>query len=100
MTGFGISLLTGSGNYSVALVIRDESFWEKYRHEMRTNWEASEKLSPVLSTRDPGLGQKLKDRDWADYAFHSIIEGLMFLKERAPERVKLPDISREPGKAP
>lgn len=94
MTGLGVSLLSGSVTFSAVLAVHDENFWKRYSHEMQMNWEASDDLYPVLSTQDPKLEEILRRRDWMDYSFHSVIEGMILLKEVAPERVRLPEITR------
>jgi hypothetical protein len=94
MTGFGISLLTGSATFDGVLAVREVAFWEDFGHEVRTNWEVTESLSPLVSTKDPDLWELISKRDWTDYSFQSMVEGLLYLKEISPERVALPNIVR------
>lgn len=94
ITGVGISMITGSVNFAVALVINDESFWCDYAHELRTNWEVADNITPILSTRDPNIGAILKDPQWTDYALYSLAEGLFFLQQTASERMSPLTITR------
>ncbi len=94
MTGFGFNLM--SGNYEVALlcIIKDTTFWNNYRHLLVTNWETTEHMLPLLSTKDDdALTRMLSRNDWTGSGLFSVARALTYLKMTEPKHVNIPKIS-------
>ena len=97
MTGAGISLLTGSFNVTAVVLIKDESVWSEVRDVLRPNWEGPDDHAFVY-TKGPAVERLLRSPEWMDYSYEALVEGLLFLRDVAPDRVRLPSLMVEsPG---
>jgi hypothetical protein len=79
-TGMGYNLV--SGNYEVALIclIRDLSYWNRFSHLMLVNWESSDELCPLVSTKDAeSIRQLLSRNDWDGTSFFSFSRALEYI---------------------
>lgn len=85
-----------SGNYEVVVtcVIESTSFWKKYATSIKANWEVSDSLSPLVSTRETKLLERLLgSNEVTGSGKIALARTLQFLSESDPVRVKAPEFS-------
>ena len=83
----GINALHGNYEFGLLLVVHDEYYWRKFRHELRTNWEASDSTEPLVSTKDTaGLADLVGRPNWADESLVAFVRSLQVWKETVPGR--------------
>jgi hypothetical protein len=90
-TCFGIDMLSGNYVFGMLLVIREESYWDKYAKNIEANWEGRG-LKPVYSKDPDSLAQLIKRKQWTGDGLFPLIEGLKWLADKYPERVKMPPL--------
>ena len=91
-TGFGLNLT--NGNYEVAnlVVVEDERFWDKFGGHIEANWESGSVRR--YSTQDRELLIDLiDDPNWTTSGLFTLLQGLRRLKQLAPDRVNLPELT-------
>jgi hypothetical protein len=90
-TCFGIDMVSGNYVFGMLLVIREESYWENYSRIIKANWEGHGLKS--VSSKDPdSLAQLIKRKQWTGDGLFPLIEGLKWLADKYPERVKMPPL--------
>ena len=90
LTAFGYSLVTGSYSFSVLLAIHDTDYWRRFGGELRANWEVTDAVTPIVSSKNGEVENVLKDRSWTDYGLITFLEGLQRLKALRSNRVEIP----------
>jgi len=73
-------LMRGNYHPTYCLFVRDPEWWERYRHEIRLNWEVDAEVMPLVRLRDhASVNFLLGYRNWAPEAYVSLVEGLRWL---------------------
>lgn len=79
-TGMVWDLVRGNYHPTYCLFVRDPAWWERYRHEIRLNWEVDAEVMPLVRLRDhASVSFLLGYRNWAPEAYVSFVEGLRWL---------------------
>ncbi len=94
-TGIALNLVSGNCEVSVLMAIQNADFWKRFRHCLMTNWEVAADIDfpPLLSTRrSPMIAKVMSRKDWTGPSLHSLLNGLLYLREIDPQRVLLPSV--------
>ena len=92
--GIGMNALLGTYDCAILLVIHDSKYWDTYSSAWKGSWEA--KRMRVLSTRNVSpLLESVFASGWFDQGMFSLSQGLLRLRQLAPQHVALPDLGFE-----
>ncbi|MCC6364671.1 MAG: hypothetical protein IT165_14215 [Bryobacterales bacterium] len=84
-TAFFLNLVHGNYDFAMLLAVLDPEFWRQFGGALVTSWESEAHL--LVSSRDhQRLSQLLKAPNWEPQTLGTLVEGLIRLREIAPER--------------
>jgi hypothetical protein len=91
---FGYNQTSGNYEFGVLLVVQDESYWTRYKADMKRMWETHKTF--LVDTRDQEkIAELVMDSRWAQEALFHFVQCLIRLREIAPAAVNLPNVSGE-----
>jgi transcriptional regulator with XRE-family HTH domain len=94
-TGFGLNMVTGNYDLPCLVVIEDESWWDRFGHEVETNWEAQH-VHRYSTLDGAGLAALSGHPRWSNEGLFALLLGLRRLAEVGdPARVAVPGIDLE-----
>ncbi len=86
MTSFHMSLISGNYEFGLALIVPDADFWRRFSAGLQHGWESDGHL--LVSSHDHRrLGELLCADNWEGQALGTFVEGLLRLREIAPQCV-------------
>ena len=88
-TGFGINMVSGNYEFSCIVVIHDPTWWTRFGHLLKANWEAM-RLQRYSTLDTEGLLHLVGDPRWSNEGLFAFIEGLRRLAVLDPARVRVP----------
>ncbi len=94
LISYGFNGLSGNYEYGILFAIHDPYFWNNHTEKIHLNWESDKAPRGHSSRNAKALSSLLRDGNWATETLPPMIEGLIRLKELAPDKVNLPDIQR------
>lgn len=94
-TGFGINMVTGNYEFACLVVVDDEAWWNRFGHQVESNWEAH-RVHCLSSLDSDGLGELALDPRWSNEGLFAFLQGLQRLAEiDTAGRVAAPAINLE-----
>lgn len=102
LTTTAIGIDTKQGNYLFAMLVvaADPEYWERYGASISHMWEHDDTRKHFIevSTRDSEEIRRLVvQENWSQDALFAFCEGLLALKQKFPDAVNLPTMSRRLG---
>lgn len=86
MTSFFLTMLHGNFDFGLLLAVLDPGFWRRFGAQMEAGWESQEHL--LLHSRDAAAWERvLSSGNWESQARGVCVEGLLRLRELAPDAV-------------
>lgn len=84
-TAFFLNMVHGNYDFAMLLAVLDPEFWRRFGGTLVTSWESETHL--LVSSRDrQQITQLLNAPNWEPQTLGTLVEGLMRLREIAPER--------------
>ncbi|BBO85032.1 hypothetical protein DSCO28_55980 [Desulfosarcina ovata subsp. sediminis] len=88
LTSCGINLLTGFFDFCILVVINSSAIWKNNWHKIKGNWELSDTVTPIISSRDKDTITKIVSmKEWSPSSRVAFEQGLIALKKKDKERV-------------
>jgi len=73
-------LVQGNFHMSYLFYIKDISWWNKYKDQLRVNWEVDEEVTPLIKLSETEkIIELIRDTNWAADSYFTFVEGLRWL---------------------
>ena len=91
---FSLNSFSGGYGFGVLWIIQDPEFWKTYGGELSVNWEISEVAERLHSKDTSAIARILTKQDWADECQMIMVECIMRLAKKFPNKCRIPSIER------